>query len=171
MTDADTPDTADDDLELDVPAVPAPDSEAVPAAKPRRNILGPLRWLLRGTLLLICVALLAVGWWGRRPGGHSTADQDWGVVVTLDEGPAYGEAIIYVGDPASGKNVSDDVELQLALQTALASASSTRVLVQAAPGVNMGSIERVQTALRALKTGQPVEITLGLYEPAAAENK
>ncbi len=171
MTNADSPDIATDDLELEESAGPAASGAAASVARSRSSLLGPLRWLLRGVLLVVCVASLVVGWWGRRPGGVSTIDQDWGLVVTLDEGPNYGEAVVYLGDPATGKTFSDDVELQQALQSALAAAGSPRVLVQAAPGVSMAAVDRVQNILRAAQAAQTVDVSLGLYEPPANQDK
>lgn len=163
-----------EELELDEPGDSVEPNGPVAAAatasmaRSRGGLVRVMRWLVRGVLLVLCVACAAVGWWGRQPGGKSTSGQQWDAVVTLDEGAAYGEAVVYIGDPTNGKAVADDTELQQAIAAALPAAGSPRVLVKAAPGVDVGAVDRVRRLVLAARPGQTVEVTLGLYEPPAA---
>ena len=115
----------------------------------------PLRGAARSAWLLVagtfataaCLAVVAWFWQSSQPaGGNSAASGQ--LVVTIQQGPGYGEAEVYLG-PAAGSPIADQPSLVEALRRRWTTASADApVVVRAAGGVYQREVDRVLRAVR-----------------------
>jgi hypothetical protein len=114
-----------------------PDStsrEAKPAGRGRTAPL--LRWCLRAALVSISVACLAVAAIRGRLSAEDL-DANGAPIVTIDEGPRYGEALVRMGAEAP----ADDDIIRSAVRQA--AGRGQRIVVAVTPGVPQREVCRV----------------------------
>lgn len=135
--------------------------KATPARK--GSVLTIVRWGLRGAVALLAIACLTVALLG---GGSSDADiatGDWAVVLTLADGPNYGDVVVRLGTAEDGLELSDDEALRKAIADGLATRPGRDVLIVTDGGAPLREIDRVQrTANAALSAGGGGRVQVGL---------
>lgn len=130
----------------------SPPAEAPPEAatdeklsRPARKRRFSARWLLRGMLVCVCLASIALALSDRGPAaGDSLEDFDAAttVVLIVAQGEIYGESRFHVGS-IDQPSLAEDAEIRAALAGALAGEVRS-VVIAAAPGVYQREVERAR---------------------------
>ena len=110
---------------------------------------GRSAWMLVAGTFATAACLAATAWFwqsSQTAGGNSAAGGQ--LVVTIEQGPGYGEAAVYLG-PAAGSPIADQQSLVEALRRRWTTAAADApVVVRAAGGVYQREVDRVLRAVR-----------------------